>query len=396
MSAWAVHGRECPPFGSTIIAPRVHLESPESPESPRRRVALLDRIQQDSRAGRTYLDNETDINWTGEGIINILSGGHRNVQDRIRAFLGTVDTGVAGPTAEAVRASIDHYRNTDRGNAEALDRTYPPVNLPEAKQGTVPMLPEVAHFADTAKPQERLAAPPDHHAAYPHNPMWYDIVSPGALLRDAIWTVTGAAASLGICDRAYDPYEVILKPLIGDWAGVRGCADVFRNLADALGDMGVNALWGSQSAEAVWSGQAASGCVAHLIAVSKGLVNAQQPLRDIAQEYESAANSMNEFRNTIAALLNDIADAAIMAAASAGVAGLAGSTGVGLPIALIIGAFTLTRIYKVVNGIFAIIDTIARLDALAYATSSAQNSFGQIDSGSPLPTLPGSVPPLPK
>ena len=357
--------------------------------------ALLDRMQEDARGGMTYLKAETDINWTGEGIINILSGGHRHVQDEIRTFLGTVETGVAGPTAAAVRASIEYYNRTDTANAEALDRTYPAVNLEEARQGTVPLLPGVAHFADTAEPRERLKPPPDHNTAYPHEPRWYDIVSPGALLRDAIWTVTGAAASLGICDRAYDPYEVILKPLIGDWAGVRACADVFRNLADAVGDMGANTLWGSQSAETAWTGQAASGCVAHLVAVSKSLFTAQSPLRDIAQEYESAADSMNEFRSTIAALLNDIADAAIMAAASAGIAGLAGSTGVGLPIALIIGVFTLTRIYKVVHGVFTIIDTIARLDALASATRSAQDSFGKIDSGSPLPTLPDSVPPLP-
>jgi hypothetical protein len=83
--------------------------------------------------------------------------------------------------------------------------------------------------------------------------------------------VTGAAASLGICDRAYDPYEVILKPVIGDWASVRGCADVFRNLADGLGDMGTNTLWASQCTETAWTGQASSGCVAHLVSVAKGL-----------------------------------------------------------------------------------------------------------------------------
>ena len=235
-------------------------------------------------------------------------------------------------------------------------------------------------------------APADGNSEYLR---WFDMVSPGALLRDAIWTVTGAAASLGICDRAYDPYEVILKPVIGDWASVRGCADVFRNLADGLGDMGTNTLWASQCTETAWTGQASSGCVAHLVSVAKGLSQAQQPLRDIAREYQGAADSMNELRNTIAALLNDIADAAIMAAASAGVAGLAGSTGVGLPIALIIGAFTLTRIYKVVNAIFTVIDLYARYDAATYAVKSAQDSFGKIDSGSPLPTLPQLVPPLP-
>jgi hypothetical protein len=74
--------------------------------------ALLDRMQEDARGGTTYLKAETDINWTGEGIINILSGGHRHVQDEIRTFLGTVETGVAGPTAAAVRASIEYYNRT--------------------------------------------------------------------------------------------------------------------------------------------------------------------------------------------------------------------------------------------------------------------------------------------
>jgi len=357
--------------------------------------ALLDRLAEDARSGAAHLDAETDINWTGEGLINILSGGHRNVQDQVRTFLQTVDTGVASPTAAAARASLAYYSDTDHANAEALDRTYPPVAGDDVRQGTVPMQPGVAPFQDTAEPQSRFKPPPDYNGAYPHEPRWFDMVSPGALLRDAIWTVTGAAASLGICDRAYDPYEVILKPVIGDWASVRGCADVFRNLADGLGDMGTNTLWASQCTETAWTGQASSGCVAHLVSVAKGLSQAQQPLRDIAREYEGAADSMNELRNTIAALLNDIADAAIMAAASAGVAGLAGSTGVGLPVALIIGAFTLTRIYKVVNAIFTVIDLYARYDAATYAVKSAQDSFGKIDSGSPLPTLPQLVPPLP-
>ncbi len=357
--------------------------------------ALLDRMQEDARGGTTYLKAETDINWTGEGIINILSGGHRHVQDEIRAFLGTVETGVAGPTAAAVRASIEYYNRTDTANAEALDRTYPAVNLEEARQGTVPLLPGVAHFADTAEPQERLKPPPDHNTAYPHEPRWYDIVSPGALLRDAIWTVTGAAASLGICDRAYDPYEVILKPFdrrLG--RGTRLCRCVPQPRRRGRGHGRQHSVGVAVGRDRVDRAGGIGLCRAPGRRVEEPVHCAVTAARH-RQEYESAADSMNEFRSTIAALLNDIADAAIMAAASAGIAGLAGSTGVGLPIALIIGVFTLTRIYKVVHGVFTIIDTIARLDALASATRSAQDSFGKIDSGSPLPTLPDSVPPLP-
>ncbi len=111
---------------------------------------------------------------------------------------------MASPTAAAVRASLAYYTGTDQANAEALDRTYPQVTGDDARPGTVPVRPGVAQFHDTAEPQSRFKPPPDYNGAYPHDPRWFDMVSPGALLRDAIWTVTGAAASLGICDRAYD------------------------------------------------------------------------------------------------------------------------------------------------------------------------------------------------
>ncbi len=48
-----------------------------------------------------------------------------------------------------------------------------------------------------------------------------------------------------------------------------------------------------------------------------------------------------------------------------------------------------------VNAIFTVIDLYARYDAATYAVKSAQDSFGKIDSGSPLPPLPQLVPQMP-
>lgn len=70
--------------------------------------------------------------------------------------------------------------------------------------------------------------------------------------------------------------------------------------------------------------------------------------------------------------------------ASAAVTGLAGSTGVVLPLALIIGAFTLTRIYKVVNGVMSILDLIARLRAAIDLFEGTAGDFGKVDAISPL------------
>lgn len=66
------------------------------------------------------------------------------MQDQVRTFRQTVDTGVASPTAAAVRASLAYDTDTDHANA--LDRTYPPVTGDDVRQGTAPMRPGVAHF----------------------------------------------------------------------------------------------------------------------------------------------------------------------------------------------------------------------------------------------------------
>ena len=201
--------------------------------------------------------------------------------------------------------------------------------------------------------------------------------------------------ALGVCDRAYDPFEVVLKPLCGDWAGLRACADVYRNVGIAATEMATNIRWATQNAEEAWQGNAANHAMVHLLSLAKGLEAAKPPLEEIAEEYESAAKGANEFSASIGVLLSDLGDAAITAAASAGIAGLAGSTGVGVPIALVIGAFTLTRIYKVVKGIRDIIDLLVRLEAALKAFNSAGNDMGRVDEQSPLPALQGGTPTLP-
>ncbi|MGQ0775595.1 MAG: hypothetical protein ACT4NY_14445 [Pseudonocardiales bacterium] len=94
------------------------------------------------------------------------------MQDQIRGFLGAFDAGVVGPAGAAVRASIGHCNRAGWSNAGALDGIYLGVNLAEAKQGMVPLLPGVGHFAGTAEPHEWLKRLPDCNTAYPHEPRW--------------------------------------------------------------------------------------------------------------------------------------------------------------------------------------------------------------------------------
>ena len=98
----------------------------------------------------------------------------------------------------------------------------------------------------------------------PYQPSWFDLLSPTSLARDAIWKLTGVAARVGILDRAYDPFEFIVCPFVGDWAGLLRCAEVFDHVADLLRDE-ARALNGADAMVAeVWTGNAAAMCRANL------------------------------------------------------------------------------------------------------------------------------------
>lgn len=359
-------------------------------------VEFSTRLGEDATASRRYFDNNTDINWTGEGLINILTGGHQSVQEHVSKYLGSINNPIATGLNEQLSGSLDYYRSTDDANEARLDEAYRGGDVGEAKQGTEPTNSNAPRFADLYTIEDFLKQVKDYNADFPYEPNWKDIISPSSLLRDAIWKVTEAGTSLGICDRPYDPFEVVLKPLIGDWAGMRACADVFENLGNALQAMGDNIQHAAEGTSEVWEGNAGSNAQAYLYNLSKPPRNCQQPLLDLAKEYKEAAQGAYDFSRTIGVLISDIADAAIAAAASAAITALAGSTGVGLPIALVVGAFTVSRIYKVVKAIRDVIDILVRLEALLNSVKATAGDFGLIESGGTLPTLPGGITGLPR
>lgn len=352
----------------------------------------VERLSEDALQGKSYVVEHTDINLTGEGLVNLIAGGHRQVQDQVENFLQKLADPTASSTAEALEVAARQYRSTDNANSAELDATYPSHDVAKARRGVEEVVAQVGVFEDVADPASRYKPPQDYNddGDYAYEPDWWDLASPSSLVRDAIWKVTDAATALGICDRAYDPYEVVLKPVVGDWAGMRACADVFRNMGAATEDMATDIRWSAQSINKAWTGNAADSCQVHLLALASSLESAKKPLNDIAQEYQAASEGAVALRRAVGTLLSDISDAALTAAASAAVAGASGTTGVGLPIALVVGAFTLTRVYKVVNGLLNLLDLIGRIAAVVDTVNGAGNDFGKVDATNPLPALPGN------
>jgi hypothetical protein len=127
--------------------------------------------------------------------------------------------------------------------AARLDSSYP-VDEDEGPADGVPGQSaqgyrQGATFSDVAVPQDRYREVEDYSGEFPLEPRQLVTLSIAGNARNLIIEATELAAKLGLGHR-WDPYEAILKPLTGDWAGLRACKDVCDNTADAIEDMSRN------------------------------------------------------------------------------------------------------------------------------------------------------------
>src|SRR5262245_58285093 len=184
-------------------------------------------------------------------------GGHESAVHKVEDFLDKLGGPVAGNCADAVRYAVTYYKQTDARAAAALDDSYPDTERRDDTDMGHNVHPTATsaggRFHDVAEPTDRYKEPPDYSGEYQFEPQPVVCISPAAAGRAIIVEATELAASLGLGHR-WDPYESILKPISGDWNGLRKCKDVFENVGNALGDMAGNLRVGSDSVSGVWSG----------------------------------------------------------------------------------------------------------------------------------------------
>lgn len=360
---------------------------------------MLDRAREDVGAGKTHLAKFMDFQG-GEGVINQLTQGHQDAYRALDDWLGKLGDPTLTTVSGAVTGAAAYYERTDQGSAKSLDSTYPETYVTEIREhtGYVPIEPPegTGSFQDVSEPQQHLSEPKDYRAELDGTPDWWDTFSPMAQIGNAIEVVTGVAAWMGLLDHAIDPQAEIVKPWVGDWAGIRRAADVLRNVGHGLSGVSTNVKWGSQGSEQVWQGNAGDGAAVYLMNLAKPLEEAWGPIDELAGKYVQASEEMVKLRDAVVGVLNAIGDAAIEAAISAGVAGGSASTGVGAPIAVIAGLYGSYKIYRVVEGIREIFGIIGQIDTMIKVVQAAQTKYGTIQNGVKLPALPHTNLSVPK
>lgn len=363
--------------------------------------SLVDRLGDDARHGDRYVMTHTALDG-GEGWLNDLRGSHDHVVNTLSQWLRQLADPTASSTARAVAQATLNYRQTDAASAAKFDATTAQLTYQRPDPGTEYFVQHAGteSFADVAEPQSRLVPPRDYNADYPHQPSWADALSPASMGRNTIWAATDILTRLGMMSRPYDPYEFVLKPVIGDWAGFRACSDVMTNVAAATNDMVANLYWAENCLTGAWRGNAADSFAVLVQRVALAIRSAPAPLAEMAQRYQEAAMACHEFRNAAGTLISIAIDQAIVVVAAAAAGGATAPTVVG---PIVGGAVAGYEGYQLYRTIRALMDAYTITNGIMSAVKSAMGSFGQVSASgfelanfpavsgadSPLSALPG-------
>jgi hypothetical protein len=394
-------------YSRTDLRPRVDEEKPRvtalyvDPAGLTGLEGMERRAGNDATTAMRHFDKHGEIAWVMEGLINILRDDCDRIRQDILTFLDKAGNHILPATADAVAHARDYYARTDQAAAAQMDYSMPGANVAAEARGVPgptagPDNRDQPSFNDVYEPTDHFGEVRYDSSSYgmDYQPKWHEMLSPTSALRTAIYKVTEFAASIGLLDRAYDPYEAILKPICGDWAGMARVGHVTNQVADCVREIGSNQSWAARCSRTAWSGNAGDAAAAHLFRVTKSLQAAAEAMDDIGAMYRSAARSAFDFADTIGGLISTIGDAAIAAAASAAIAGGAAATGVGAPVAAIAGLVGAIEVHTVVDGIITVIDLIGKFDSLTSSLKASTGHFGRIDADYPLPDLP-TLPALP-
>ena len=363
---------------------------------------MLDQATDYCRQIERFIERYSELK-DGENLFNQLHAQHGDVVDQTVSWFHKAADPVMATTADKIGAAIERFEHTENANAAAVvdagvpsridtvDASLPPWDKTQIPTESTSIGDATGPFQYVQDPPSALREPHDyaHDPALKYNPTAWDLVSgPGAFARATVTEVSKFLASLGIIPEQVDPLDVFVKPVVGDWAGLRRFADVLRYAGDAAERTGLGIDRARHGFEPVWRGRSADACVVWLGAVAKPMRDAPNALDALADEYESAADGAVAFRNMLYDLLGTCIDAAFIVAGALAIgSGAAPVTG-GIS-AAVAGLICGAEIITFCNCINGIRKAFGQAQAIMTRVEAIQKDFGRLQAGGhQLPNLP--------
>jgi hypothetical protein len=362
---------------------------------------LLDQAADYCRQTQRFVQDRkyADLEGGEDDGLSELHGNHDAVVEQAASWFNKAADPVMETTARKIDTAIQRFQDTETDNAAAIDASVPAridtaeVSLPAWPKSTFEENARLGPFEFLEDPAGALRPPRDYHddPGLAFHPKVYDLLGPSAAsaARSVVIEVTRFIAWMGLgLDRAYDPYEVFTKPIVGDWAGLRRYADVLRSAGDASERTGIGIDRSRHLLEPVWRGRAADACVVWLGAVATPMRTAPDALDAMGDAYQRAAEGAANYRSLIDETLNAVIDHAVFiaGAVSIGAGGAAATGGISAGVAAVVAGAEILLLVQAVTKLF---ELLSKIDTIKAALAVAQNDFGVGQAGGlQMPNLP--------
>lgn len=318
-----------------------------------------------------YVKNYSNL-LLGEGWINQFSGAHETIQQSTQDWFSDLSRYVLEAASEQVSEAVSYYESTDSDAAATFDHDIEfngTVQEYDTSSGPIAEGAMVA-FRPALDPTEHIDGPPPDYNADPgfqYEPTWLDYTSYTGASRALMIEATQIMADWGWLSRSYDPYEALCKPVVGDWAAMRACTDIFNNLATFAEDLESNIMLLAHSIPHAWEGNAAEACIGYLELVCEDPREIPEPFRELAEQYEAASQACSDFRGVVDTVISDVIEACITLVGAVA-AGLATTPTIVGPVAG--GAVAIFEAQKIYEAVTLFEDLRQRTDAVMNAASS--------------------------
>jgi hypothetical protein len=340
---------------------------------------------------------ENFFNW-----FESLHAAHPAVVDQAASWFRKAADPVMATTASKIDTTVQRFERTESANAAAVvDAGVPSridtvdVSLPPWDKTQIPT--ETTSIGDATGPFQWVQDPAgpvrgvDDHLDDPqlrYNPTAWDLISgPNAVARTTIIEVSKFLAWLGWIPHPVDPLDELVKPVVGDWAGLQRFADVLRQAGDAAERTGLGIDRARHMLEPVWRGRSADACVVWLGAVATPLRDAPDALDAMADEYERAVQGAVAFRNLLYDLLGSCIDAAFVIAGALAIGGSAAPATGGIS-AAVAGLICGAEIIAFWNTIEKIRSAFNDAKKIMTVVEAVQKDFGNLHVSRRMPNLP--------
>lgn len=251
---------------------------------------------------RQYASAHLNIDFAGEGVINVLSGAHQTVARQVEDSMARLSASCAAAQTE-LRRAISFYQSTDAANAARLDASYPGNDAPP------PLPPPISPPATTTRntairelnaPEARLTdpvAPPGYQ-----NPL--DPINAVSNVLSPTWWISQVLKdTINV-----DPIDFASKAFAGDWEAYAKCSNVFHCLSYLCGDVRDNIDLNTKQLSPAWQGHAANTAYEYFGAVTRSLAGYQQTLVQLRDLYASESRGVWEAANAVGGGIQSMMD----------------------------------------------------------------------------------------